>query len=281
MRYLCWFMLMLAVAGPELVHADEGFRRMRRVESGPARPAPAEPAQAAVPALPTVPAPQTAPATTTRPTLLEPTFLREGVGRGTLVSFEVQAEEAVAWEVVVREIAGPVAQIFAGQGAPPARIPWDGRLLDGSLAWCDLGYTYELAYADSNGIVGTVAGADFTLPAYSREDPRGLSFLLPGQRLAPGGRGDPVAAAKAGLQAIATNLDRIGGNSAVRVEVLARDEAVALALGQTVRAALAALLANPSRVLDLYVGTAEAAPESGTLLVTTVPVGAYTARTAN
>lgn len=277
MRWVCWFMVMLVLGGADAVRADEAPRRTRRVESGPARPGPAEasPSPALAPQ-PTGTAPVAA-ATSTRPTLLEPTFLREGVGRGTLVSFEVQAEEAVAWELVVREIDGPVAQIFAGQGAPPARIPWDGRLLDGSLAWCELGYTYELAYADSNGTVGTVAGADFTLPAYSREDPRGLSFLLPGQRLAPGGRGDPVAAAKAGLQSIATNLDRIGGNSAVRIEVLARDETVALALGQAVRAALAALLANPGRVLDLYVGTAEAAPESGTLLVTTAPAGATTA----
>lgn len=281
MRCLCWFMLMLVVAGPDLVRADEGPRRTRRVESGPARPAAVEQPQAAAPTPPSVPAPQTAPATSARPTLLEPTFLREGVGRGTVVCFEVQAEQAVAWELVVREIDGPVAQIFAGQGPPPARIPWDGRLLDGSLAWCDLGYTYELVYADSAGTVGTEAGTDFTLPAYSREDPRGLSFLLPGQRLAAGGRGDQEAAARAGLQSIAAGLDRIGGNTPVRVEVLARDEAAALALGQTVRSALAGLLANPNRVLDLYVGTADAAPDQGTLLITTIPPGAYSARTAN
>ncbi len=281
MRCLCWFMLMLVLTGAEAVRADEGPRRTRRVESGPARPAAVPPPEAAAPAPPTAAAAPAAPVATVRPGLLEPTFLREGVGRGTVVSFEVQAGQAVAWELVVREIDGPVAQIFAGQGAPPARIPWDGRLLDGSLAWCELGYTYELAYADSTGTVGTIAGADFTLPAYSREDPRGLSFLLSGHKLTPGGRGDPLAAARAGLQPIAANLDRIGGNSTVRVEVLARDETVALALGQTVRAALADLLANPSRVLDLYVGTAEAAPELGTLLVTTVPAGAYSARTAN
>ncbi|MBE0566705.1 MAG: hypothetical protein IH621_12135, partial [Krumholzibacteria bacterium] len=47
MRWLCWFMLMVVAAVPELVRADEGPRRMRRVESGPARPAPVEQPQAA------------------------------------------------------------------------------------------------------------------------------------------------------------------------------------------------------------------------------------------
>ncbi|MBE0566482.1 MAG: hypothetical protein IH621_11015, partial [Krumholzibacteria bacterium] len=55
----------------------------------------------------------------------------------------------------------------------------------------------------------------------------------------------------------------------------------ALALGRTARGALAGLLANPNRVLDLYVGTAAAAPVQGTLRITTLPPGAYSADTAN
>jgi len=135
-----------------------------------------------------------------------------------------------------------------------------------------MNYTYDVAFVDSSGAVSEVAGTDFTLPAYSREERQGISFLMPGRRLAAGRRGDPVAAAAAGLGSVAERLNQNGGMSAVRIEVLARDEATAMALSQIIRTALAGLLDPGDRAVDLYVGTAAAAPPEGTVLITTVPL---------
>jgi hypothetical protein len=207
-----------------------------------------------------------------RPNLLEPTFQLEGIGRGAVACFQFEAEQAVAWELVVREVDGPVAQIFAGDGPPPGRIPWDGRLLDGGLAWCGMRYTYDVASVDSAGATTHLQGGVFTLPAYSHADRQGVSFLMPGQQLASRGHGDPLTAARKGLASASEQLNRLGDAGAVRVEVLARDEAAALALGETIRGALAELLDPGDRPVDLYVGTAASAPAGGTVLITTVPL---------
>ncbi len=187
-----------------------------------------------------------------------------------VVCFQVQAPQAAEWQLVVREIDGPVAQIFEGEGSPPSSIPWDGRLIDGGLAWSGMPYSYHLAYVDSSGAVGEVAGRKFSLPAYSREDRQGISFLVPGSRLTPGRRGDAVASAAAGLESVAERLNAEGGLATVRVEVLARDETSALNLGGTIRTALADMLDLDGRTVELYVGPAAAAPPDGTVLITTV-----------
>ncbi len=272
MRRFCCLSTLLIILLCSLVHADEEPRRTTRVLSGPAHPAPAEMPQQ-TPLEPrtavTSPAPRPEPG---RPALLEPTAQLEGVGRGMVACFQVQADEAAFWQLVVREVGGPVAQIFEGSGSPPSRIPWDGSLLDGGLAWAGITYNYYLAYADSFGTVSEMDGAAFTLPAYSREDRAGLSFLVPGSQVSPGRRGDPVAAATAGLDSVVEQLNRAGGTTTVRIEVLARDEASALALGEAIRAALAGLLDPADRTVDLYVGAAIAAPVDGTVLITTVPL---------
>ena len=273
MRRFCCLSILLIILCCGFAQADEPPRRTTRVASRPARPVPAEtPQQAPLEPRPTVtpPAPRPEPS---RPALLEPTAQLEGVGRGMVACFQVQADEAAFWQLVVREVGGPVAQIFEGEGSPPSRIPWDGSLLDGGLAWAGMTYDYYLAYADSLGTVREMDGAAFTLPAYSREDRAGLSFLVPGSQVSPGRRGDPVAAATAGLDSVAAQLNRAGGSAVVRIEVLARDEASALALGEAVHTALAGLLDPADRTVDLYVGAAMAAPVEGSVLITTVPPG--------
>ena len=272
MRCVCWFSIILGLVFTDLVRADDPPRRTTRVASGPVRPGLEEaPPEARLTPKSGV-APPVARPSHARPTLLEPLSLVEGVGHGQVACFEVHVEQAAAWQLVVHEIDGPVAQIFEGQGSPPSRIPWDGRLLDGGLAWSGMDYTYYVAFVDSSGAVGEMAGTAFTLPAYSREERRGISFLMPGCRLAPGRSGDPVAAAVAGLESVAEQLNQLSGLAAVRVEVLARDEATATVLSEAVRTALADLLVDGDRAVDLYVGTAAAAPPEGTVLITTVPL---------
>lgn len=272
MRRVCCFLIMLVLLGADLVGADQPPRRTTRVASGPVRPARKEEPQTATPAPKPVVSPSVTRPAPARPALLEPSFQLEGVGRGMVACFQVEAQQAAIWQLVVREVDGPVAQIFEGQGPPPTRIPWDGRLLDGGLAWSGVTYTYDLAFIDSTDAVSEMPGNDFTLPAYSREDREGISFLMPGRRLAPGRRGDPVPAATAALESVAQRLNADAGLAPVRVEVLARDETAAMALGETVRAALAGLLDPADRAVDLYVGTASAVPSEGTVLITTVPL---------
>jgi hypothetical protein len=249
--------------------ADEPPRRTTRVASGPVRTAPPPEAPRTAPE-PRLAPPVTRP-TVARPSLLEPSHVVQGNGAGVVARFEVTAGEAVAWELVVTEVGGPTAQVFRGEGPPPATIAWDGRTLDGGLAWAGITYTYELAAVDSAGVVSEMPGTPFALPSYTREERRGISFLLPGRQLAPGRRGDPVDAARAGLQSAAVQLNQDGGNGAVRIEVLARDEDAALALGEAVRTALADLLDPPDRPIDLFIGQALAAPPEGTVLITTAP----------
>jgi hypothetical protein len=276
MLRLSWIPLALALVTADLVRAEPPPRRTSRVDSGPARPAPAAaPAETArtesrtrKPAV-TLPA-QKRPGD--RPDLLEPSHLLEGVGRGAVASFQVDAPAAAIWQLVVREVDGPVAQIFEGEGPPPGIIPWDGRLLDGGLAWSGTRYTYEVAWVDSTGASDGVAGSPFLLPDYSRVDREGLSVLMTGERIVPGGHGDAAAMARSALRATAGRLNETAVLSPVRVEVLAPDERTALALGKTVRAALAELLEPADRPVDLYVGTAVAAPTAGTVLITTVPL---------
>ncbi len=276
--YLPILALLLALP-PARVTADEYSRRLTRVPP-PSAPRPSD--EAPVPA-PVPPAPQAALPSIVRPSvakpaLLEPAYEVAGLGRGNVVSFQVAATDAVVWQLVVREVDGPVAQIFSGEGAPPPRINWDGRLIDGGLAWCALTYTYDLYYTDAAGEDGTVAGSDFTLPAYTREDPQGVTFLIPGDQLRPGHgpqatpAGDTAAAARSRLAPVAGRLDRAPDRITIRIEVFARDAGSAQDLGEAVRVALLALLERRDRAIELYVGDAPAAPAAGTIAITTVPV---------
>jgi len=250
--------------------ADEPPRRTTRVATSTVRSTvPEEPTSSRLVPKPMVP-PTADRSLATKPALLEPSFQLEGVGHGMVACFQVEAEQAMVWQLVVQEIDGPVAQIFEGEGSPPDRIPWDGRLLDGGLAWSGMPYSYYLAYVDSSGVVGEMEGADFTLPSYSREERHGFSFLAPGSRFVSGRQGDSVAAAKAGLQSLAGRLNAEGVTETVRVEVLARDEITALDLGENIRTALAELIHPGGRDVELYVGSAAAAPRDGTVLITTV-----------
>jgi len=281
MRSLCCSLILLTFLGTGLARAEEP-RRTRRLEPLPVRPMP-EPETATAPVLdPPAPAPVPRPAVDW-PTLLEPRVALEGLGRDEIICFQVQAPLAARWELVVREVDGPVAQIVRGEGPPPPRISWDGRLLDGGLAWSGMRYTYGLDFVDAAGDEDRIPGTGFVLPAYSRESPDGIAFLIPGHELVParrrvpaepGSLADPEAAARARLKRVAERLNRRGGATPVRIEVLAPDETAAVALAETLRGVLADLLDDPGRPVDAYAGVAAAAPTEGTVLITTTTVPA-------
>ncbi len=223
------------------------------------------------------------------PTLLEPEVQLAGTGRDVVASFQVEADRAVRWELTVTEVGGPVARVFRGEGPPPARIPWDGHLQDGGLAWSGLTYTYRLSYVDAAGAAGTVPGAEFTLPGYARSGREGTTILISGARVAPRRRvvhaglgaafrdapptraADPVAAARAGLRRTASRLEADPSWTRLRVEALAPDRGAALHLGRAVRQALAELLDRPALVVDLYVGAAPAATVDGAVRIIASP----------
>jgi hypothetical protein len=272
MRGVRLLIFTMVLAGAVGVRADEPPRRTTRVPRSSERVVRTSEPRATSPNLkPAVPPPVTKPALA-QPALLEPRVVLEGLGRGIVACFQIESAAAASWQLTVRELAGPVVSVLEGSGTPPTRIPWDGRLLDGGLAWSAMTYTFELVCADTAGVENRLAGANFVLPAYSREEPAGLSFLLPGRQLAPGRHGDPVDAAIAGLQRTAELLNYDGGLAVVRVEVLARERTTAFALGETVRVALESLLDPPDRPVEVYAGAAAAAPPEGTVLITTVPL---------
>ena len=282
--------LLAAATDPGI--ADRGPSRLTRVQTEPAR---ADTAVAV--AADTAPAGSAPSAEARRPVaverpvvppraLLEPDLQLAGTGRDAVASFQVQADDAMSWELTVAEVGGPVARVFRGEGPPPARIVWDGRLHDGGFAWSGLTYTYRLTSVDTAGAVGAVAGADFTLPGYVRTDHEGLTILLAGAQVAPRRRvvraglgsafqdgppaqaADPVAAAAAGLRRTVRRLESAPPWTRLQVEVLGPDRAAALALGRAVRQALIALLARPGLAVDLYVGAAPAATVDGAVRIT-------------
>ncbi|MBD3221547.1 hypothetical protein GF314_09915 [bacterium] len=242
-------------------------RQVREVERDDERGA-----AALKPALPPITRP-----TVERPGLLEPTVMRHGLGRDALAAFQPHAPHAVQWELMVREVDGPVAQVFAGEGPPPVRIAWDGRMLDGNWAWSGVAYTYVFGSVDSTGAVTEMPGEPFTLAAYTRDGPRRATFLIPGDQLnGDPARGsvraaDPATTSAAGLDRVADRLRRRETSGTVRVEVLARDDEAALALADAVQTALAELLAGRGLTIEAYAGTASAAPPQGTVRITTDP----------
>jgi hypothetical protein len=264
MRHHRWLTILLVLAWTGTAAAQDAPRRTTRVESQPARTSRPTPRASAPQRAPLAPKPSLPSTAAVKRTLLEPSTPADG-GRSMVIAFEVRTPPGVFWQLVLQEIDGPVAQIFEGQGEPPARIPWDGRLLDGGLAWSGMDYTYYVAFADSTGEVGETSGGPFTLPAYTHEDRGGISFLLPGDRLAT----DTATAAT--LRSVANRLDRDTRPTPVRVEVLAESRDAALTLGESVRSTLLNLLAT-DRAVDLFVGEASAAPRAGTVLITTAPL---------
>lgn len=267
MRFICLLLILLSLVGAAFGRADQTDQRTRRVVPASVRPDPPERARETLQPLGT---PAVVRPTVDRPGLLEPAFELEGLGRGVVACFQLQIEQAESWRLVVREVDGPVAQIFAGEGPPPSRIPWDGRLLDGGLAWCGMTYAYDLAFTDTSGHVDHMAGAAFTLPAYSREEPTGISYLIAGRQLGFSGRSSDRSATVATLQRIAGGLNQTGDESAIRVEVLARDEDAAMTMAVTIRAVLEELIEPAGRVVEAYAGAAEAAPVGGTALISTI-----------
>lgn len=211
-----------------------------------------------------------------RPQLLEPALLQGGAGQGAVASFELDAPDAVRWELLIREVGGPIVQMMDGEGPPPVRLDWDGRTLDGALAWCGLPYEFEFGSIDSTGDVTRLSGDEFRLDPYLREEARGVSWLLAGADLTPARRhdharpGDPVAAAEAGLARVLSRLERDDSRAPVRIEVLAANEREALALAEAIQTVLVGHPAACDRAVEAFVGVAATAPGAGTVLITTV-----------
>jgi hypothetical protein len=274
MRVVLVLLIALTVAWSAPTRAGDPSRRLQRIPP-PARPERSErveePTRAAPklkPAAPSVSRPRLP-----RADLLEPRQVFEGGGRDEVASFRAPRNQSVAWELAVREQGGPVVQILGEHGPAPARIAWDGRLLDGTLAWPGMTYVYDLALVDSSGVVETIAGDPFTLPSYTREDAQTVAFLMTGHDLVPGRRpgsvrnSDPVAAAAKRLERPAERLGRRDG--AILVEVLAQDQDTALRLATVVQTALAGLAELADRPIAAYAGVADAAPAEGTVLIET------------
>jgi len=157
----------------------------------------------------------------------------------------------------VKEQGGPDVAVISGDGSPPAAILWDGRLLDGTWARSGMRYTYTftLQYPDSSSLC--VPGEDFVLSSYVREEAAGVTFLFaaagetsatlpdltPDDTAATAS--DPTGDGESHLRRAAAILNRRAfASSPVTIEVLAREEDRARACGESLRRALAAMMAT-------------------------------------
>ncbi|MFO7652842.1 MAG: hypothetical protein R6X25_03365 [Candidatus Krumholzibacteriia bacterium] len=230
--------------------------------------------------------------------LLEPDVLLQDSAHRPVARFRPGILEAAEWRLAVVTAGGEEISVFAGTGAPPAEIAWDGHTLQGSYAWAGMSHTWLLTTCDILGHVSHVVGPEFVIPSYVREDGAQVSVLFSARDLAADGQagwrpagtlrpGAAAAPARPGsvpgrdedLQALLPRLERaarlIDRNAAVtlpvRLEVLAPTEQEARELALIAGATLDRVLAGPAERIQLRAGADPAAPPGGTVLVTSRP----------
>jgi hypothetical protein len=205
-----------------------------------------------------------------RPLLLEPRLVLEGLGQHAVASFQPAVAGVDAWNLTVRESAGPIVAVISGEGSPPEAILWDGRLLDETWARPGMRYAYTFSFQYPGGSSKTVTGEEFQLTSYVREEPEGVTVLFTAPAKADAPATDSAVMVGPQVRRTAALLNRNAYAAApVTIEVLAREEDRARIYGEAVRSFLVAELTPPHREINLYVGHATAAPAAGTAMITT------------
>ncbi|HEV8479656.1 MAG TPA: hypothetical protein VGR66_02585 [Candidatus Eisenbacteria bacterium] len=176
---------------------------------------------------------------------------------GPVAAFHPDLKEVERWTLVIADSRGKTVASFAGKGAPPHDLVWDGRAKDGSTVVPGLTYSYVLEAFDRAGNKRNFVGEGFQVSTYRVDTPQGPVLAFSGHDLAAaesgGWSGDTPGRASAPpmlvLEAASWLNQSASTKQAIRVTATARTFEQANGLAGSVARSLAPLLiGDPSRV---------------------------------
>jgi hypothetical protein len=186
---------------------------------------------------------------------------------GPVATFYTDLKGVENWKLLVVDSRGAEVVEFAGKGAPPRRIPWDGLDREGHPAAPGLTYSFVLESWDEAGNKRRFTGDGFTLPAYRTAGSSGPRFLFSGDqwRQAAGDAGGRPS----GLALEAASRLNLHAGAAVAVEIRAtgRSFPAAKALGNEVAAVRGPQLPGGAARQAVTTPAEDGSPPDGSVLV--------------
>jgi hypothetical protein len=212
--------------------------------------------------------PPAPPLAVARRPLLEPKQIFASAPSDAVARFRPQVDVATGWSLSIAERGGPEIAVLSGDGNPPSEIVWDGRTLNGGLAWPGLRYDYVFSFRDPTGVGHHVAGEEFTVPAYTCTADSSLSILFTGAAYRDAASAPADTTLGPCMRQTVALLRRRPPDQRLRIEVLAHGDELARTLGEELRAVLSRELERDPVTITVYAGRALAAPPGGTVQVT-------------
>ncbi|MCP4573788.1 MAG: hypothetical protein GY838_15625 [bacterium] len=185
-----------------------------------------------------------------------------------VVVFTPEAPEMDTWRLTIVDSRGKPAVVREGTGAPPARLPWNGRRDDGTPAWPGLTYSYVMDTVDPAGNPRSVSGRGFDLPAYRLTGEDEDVMVFSGRAVVDH---DPAAPARhlpsePLMIETASWLNQAPGLAApIEIRATARSRDQARYLADLVRDALAPMVGGDPDRLGTAVKVVEDAPDAGVI----------------
>jgi len=176
---------------------------------------------------------------------------------GPVATFHPDLKEVERWSLLIADSRGKTVASFAGKGAPPRDLVWDGRAKDGSTVVPGLTYSYVLEAFDRAGNKRNFVGEGFQVSTYRVDTPQGPVLAFSGHDLAAaetgGWSGDTPGRSAAPpmlvLEAASWLNQSPSTKQPIRVSATARTFEQANGLATSVARSLAPLLiGDPSRV---------------------------------
>lgn len=189
-----------------------------------------------------------------------------------VAQFRPELKGVERWRLAIVDSRGQTVREFAGKGAPPEQLEWDGVTASGAPAVPGLTYSYALEAYDRAGNKRNFVGEGFEVRPYRVETSDGLTMLFAGKEVRDISEGRAVAVPPAIVLEVASWINQAGRlDQPIRVQATARSYELAQALSQGIARHLATLVLG-DRVRIQPLATVEPdAPEDGTLAVTLAP----------
>jgi hypothetical protein len=186
---------------------------------------------------------------------------------GPVAVFATDVKGVASWQLLVVDSRGAEVVEFAGEGAPPRLILWDGLDREGHPAAPGLTYSFVLESWDKAGNKRRFTGDGFALPAYRTEGPSGPLFLVSGSQWRQAAREAGGRPSVLALEAASRLNLHTGAAAVVEIRATGRSFAAAEALGDEVAAVLGPLLPGGATRLVVTTAVEDGSPPEGSVLV--------------